>query len=85
MVRSPGAFVRSSIGADVTIEQVRDKWSEVTDMSKAFRIETITEATTELISSLQVSVKVGAKFLPVPVDSPKMGYFPGPGMSSGGN
>uniref|UniRef100_A0A6M2DT55 Peroxisomal multifunctional enzyme type 2 n=1 Tax=Xenopsylla cheopis TaxID=163159 RepID=A0A6M2DT55_XENCH len=53
MVRSPGAFVRSSIGADVTIEQVRDKWSEVTDMSKAFRIETITEATTELISSLQ--------------------------------
>ncbi|XP_026481820.1 peroxisomal multifunctional enzyme type 2 [Ctenocephalides felis] len=53
MVRSPGAFVRSTIGADVSIEQVRDKWSEITDMSKAFRIETITEASTELMTSLQ--------------------------------
>lgn len=51
-MRGKGAILRSSISDDVTIEKVRDAWSQVTDMSKAERMGTITEATGSLVELL---------------------------------
>lgn len=51
-MRGKGAVLRSSISEDVTIENVRDAWSQVTDMSKAEQMGTITEATGSLVELL---------------------------------
>lgn len=51
-MRGKGAILRSSISEDVTIENVRDAWSQVTDMSKAEQMGTITEATGSLVELL---------------------------------
>lgn len=51
-MRGKGAILRSSITEDVTIERVRDAWSQVTDMSKAEQMSSITEATGSLVELL---------------------------------
>lgn len=51
-VRGNGAVLRSSLADDVTPEKVRDAWQNVTDMSKAERMNTITEASAGLMEIL---------------------------------
>lgn len=55
-VRGKGAVLRSSLADDVTPENVRDAWANVTDMSGAEHLNSITEATgslVEILDSLQ--------------------------------
>lgn len=52
MVRGKGAVLRSSLSESVTPESVRDVWSNVTDMSNAERLDSITEATGSLVEIL---------------------------------
>lgn len=51
-VRGKGALLRSSLSQDVTIENVRDAWNKVVDMSNAERMSSITEATGSLVELL---------------------------------
>lgn len=51
-MRGKGSILRSSITEDVTIEKVRDVWTQVVDMSKAERMGSITEATGSLVELL---------------------------------
>lgn len=51
-VRGKGAVLRSSLAADVTIENVRDVWDKVVDMSTADRVNSATEATSTLVELL---------------------------------
>lgn len=48
-VRGKGSVLRSSLGDDVTPENVRDVWQNVVDMSTAQRLNTITEASASLM------------------------------------
>lgn len=51
-VRGKGAVLRTSLGDDVTPENVRDAWAKVTDMSGAEHLSSITEATGSLVEIL---------------------------------
>jgi hypothetical protein len=52
-VRSPGGLLRARIDEPVTPEAVRDRWSEVTDMSAAVWLESIQEASGTLMNKLE--------------------------------
>lgn len=51
-IRGKGAILRASLSDDVTPEKVRNAWDKVTDMSKAERMSSITEATGSLVEIL---------------------------------
>jgi len=53
LVRSPGGLLRTRIDDPVTPEAVRDSWAQVTDMSAAVRLETIQEASGNLMTVLE--------------------------------
>ncbi|PSN45997.1 Peroxisomal multifunctional enzyme type 2 [Blattella germanica] len=55
LVRSPGGALRTRIDEMVTVEAVKDAWSKVTDMSAAVRLETIQEASGELLNKSLVT------------------------------
>ncbi|XP_043466254.1 peroxisomal multifunctional enzyme type 2 [Leptopilina heterotoma] len=52
VVRSTGCILRKNLNEMVTPEAVRDNWESVTDMSEAKHLNSIGEATGELINSL---------------------------------
>ncbi|CAO1409010.1 unnamed protein product [Diamesa hyperborea] len=52
-VRGKGSLLRTSITESVTPEFVRDKWSNVTDMSQAARVDSIAEASGSLMGMLE--------------------------------
>lgn len=52
-VRGKGSLLRTSITESVTPEFVRDKWSNVTDMSQATRLDSIAEASGSLMGMLE--------------------------------
>lgn len=51
-VRGKGSLLRTSIDQDVTPEFVRDKWTQVTDMTRAEHCESIQEASGSLMEVL---------------------------------
>lgn len=51
-MRGKGAVLRTSLSEDVTLERVRDAWSNVTDMSSAEHVPNITAAATTLMELL---------------------------------
>lgn len=51
-VRGKGALLRTSLADDVTPENVRDAWANVTNMSGAEHLNSITEATGSLVDIL---------------------------------
>lgn len=51
-MRGKGAVLRTSLSEDVTLERVRDAWSNVTDMSGAEHVPNITAAATTLMELL---------------------------------
>lgn len=53
LIRANGCILRSKITDGVTIEDVAQKWSKVTDMSKAERLNSIQEATMGLVTALE--------------------------------
>lgn len=53
IVRAPGNLLRTKITDNVTIENVRDCWDKITDISQAERLNSIQEATAALVSSLE--------------------------------
>nr|XP_032519472.1 peroxisomal multifunctional enzyme type 2 isoform X2 [Danaus plexippus plexippus] len=53
LVRSQGAPLRKKPSDPVTIESVRDNWSQVVNMENAQRIEKIAEVTVDLVEKLQ--------------------------------
>jgi 3-hydroxyacyl-CoA dehydrogenase/3a,7a,12a-trihydroxy-5b-cholest-24-enoyl-CoA hydratase len=58
LVRSSGCVLRQNLSADVAPENVRENWSKVTDMKSAKRLNSIQEATGELLGVLE-SMKSG--------------------------
>lgn len=58
-MRGKGAVLRTSLSADVTLENVRDAWSKVTDMSQAEHMSSATQATTTLMEALDKFSKGG--------------------------
>lgn len=58
--RSNGALLRASMNDTVTIENVRDKWSKVTDMTGAKHLNGIQETTLELMNSLDAIRDTGS-------------------------
>lgn len=52
MIRGNGAVLRSSLGEEVSPEMVRDAWVKVTDMTNAKCMESVTEATGNLVQLL---------------------------------
>lgn len=46
-------MLRSNITEGVTIESVRDKWTQITDMTDAKRLNTIGEASGVLMNALE--------------------------------
>lgn len=53
IVRSNGSLLRTKISDKVNIENVRDNWEKITDISNAKRINTIQDATGALMTSLE--------------------------------
>lgn len=53
-MRGRGSVLRTSLSQTVTPEYVQSVWGEVTDMSKAEHLESITEATSSLMDVLSV-------------------------------
>lgn len=53
IVRGNGALLRSRLDEGVTIESVRDKWTQITDLTDAKKIDTIGEASGALMTSLE--------------------------------
>ncbi|XP_045501947.1 peroxisomal multifunctional enzyme type 2 [Colias croceus] len=53
LVRSKGTPLRNNPSDPVTIESVKEKWTDVVNMSSAKRIDKITEVTMDLVQSLQ--------------------------------
>lgn len=53
MFRGSGAHLRKSITDEVSVEDVRDSWEKVTDLSKASPLTTIQEATANLMTVLE--------------------------------
>ncbi|XP_038210998.1 peroxisomal multifunctional enzyme type 2 [Zerene cesonia] len=53
LVRSKGTPLRNKPSDPVTIESVKEKWSDVVNMSSAKRIDKITEVTLDLVQGLQ--------------------------------
>lgn len=51
-VRGRGTVLRASLSQNVTPEDVQKAWGDVTDMSKAAHVDTITEATSSLMDVL---------------------------------
>lgn len=51
-VRGKGALLRASLADDVTPENVRDAWANVTNMNGAEHLNSITEATGSLVEIL---------------------------------
>lgn len=65
MIRANGVQLRSNLKSNVTIENVRDMWDKITDMSGAQRMDSIQTVTGELINSLpgsETSAKSGEKY-----------------------
>ncbi|CAB3362431.1 Hypothetical predicted protein [Cloeon dipterum] len=60
IVTSQGSVLRKRIGDAVSIEDVRDRWTDVTDMSTAKYRESIQEASGELLNVLE-AVRDGPK------------------------
>lgn len=60
LIRSNGALLRSSMAENVTIEKVRDNWTEVTNMEKAKHFKFMREATVSLVEALE-TMREGAK------------------------
>ncbi|KAK6643635.1 hypothetical protein RUM43_005145 [Polyplax serrata] len=54
ILKSKGGLLRTKIGDSVTIENVRDNWAAVTDMTHAKRMKNIQEASFALMSALEV-------------------------------
>ncbi|EEB16259.1 estradiol 17 beta-dehydrogenase, putative [Pediculus humanus corporis] len=54
IVKSRGSLLRTNIGDPVTIENVRDNWSSITDMSNAKQMKNIQEASLSLMSALEL-------------------------------
>ncbi|XP_050674397.1 peroxisomal multifunctional enzyme type 2-like [Leptidea sinapis] len=53
IVRAPGVPLRNKPSDPVTIESVKEKWSDVTNMKNAKRIDKIAEVTMDLVQNLQ--------------------------------
>lgn len=51
--RSNGSLLRTKITDGVTLENVRDKWGNVADMSNAKHLDSIQEATGSLMTALE--------------------------------
>lgn len=65
LIRANGVQLRSNLKSNVTIENVRDMWDKITDMSGAQRMDSIQTVTGELINSLpgsETSAKSGEKY-----------------------
>ncbi|XP_011685973.1 PREDICTED: peroxisomal multifunctional enzyme type 2 [Wasmannia auropunctata] len=59
IIRSSGCALRQDLSADVTPENVRENWSKVIDMTSTKRLNSVQEATGELIGVLE-DMKSGA-------------------------
>lgn len=53
IIRSSGCILRQNLSSDVTPENVRENWSRVTDMTSAKRLNSIQEATGELMGVIE--------------------------------
>lgn len=53
LVRSSGCVLRQNLSADVTPETVQENWSKVIDMTSAKRLDSIQEATGEIIGIIE--------------------------------
>ncbi|KAL0121934.1 hypothetical protein PUN28_007017 [Cardiocondyla obscurior] len=58
IIRSSGCTLRQNFSEDVTPENVQENWSKVTDMTSAKRLNSIQEATGELLNVLE-NIKSG--------------------------
>ncbi|KAJ8937307.1 hypothetical protein NQ314_011946 [Rhamnusium bicolor] len=59
IVRANGSLLRTKISDGVEVENVRDNWEKITDLSDAERLNSIQEASLALMNSLE-GLKVGA-------------------------
>ncbi|KAG5894789.1 hypothetical protein JTB14_005225 [Gonioctena quinquepunctata] len=53
IIRANGSLLRNKVGEDVSVENVRDRWAKITDVTDAERLNTIQEATGALMASLE--------------------------------
>lgn len=53
IVRADGALLRSTLNDGVSIEDVRNKWPQIVDLSNAKKLNTIGEASGALMNSLE--------------------------------
>lgn len=61
LVRSSGSILRQNLSDDVTPENVQQNWSEVTDMTSAKRLNSIQEATGELLNVIETTKSGSSK------------------------